>query len=259
MNLDLVRRLGAVIETLHAVVYFAPEPLAAYEALGLRGYWRGYFASRAGALGAVGPDEVTRLFGGFAPPFVARAVPQVWTIASPRSVVEARRQGAATALSRVLGGESAALLAPVVDRLDLTDRPMAGAERSAGRPDDPVAAMWHDCTVLREFRGDGHLQVLAAHRLVWPVPHLLAADRVDPRQQDYRGWSDEEWAAAATTAAGIDPRLPEVIERETDERAAAAYRGVAVDELLYHLEPLAVRVAESGTIPYPNAMGLLPL
>jgi len=46
----LVRRLGVLTETLHAVFYFAPEATAAYESVGLRGYWRGYFASRCAAL-----------------------------------------------------------------------------------------------------------------------------------------------------------------------------------------------------------------
>lgn len=46
-------------ETLHAVVSFAPEPQAAYASLGLRGYWRGYFASRSSALGpVVGTDGI---------------------------------------------------------------------------------------------------------------------------------------------------------------------------------------------------------
>lgn len=38
MQTDLVRRLGQLTETLHAVVYFAPEPSEGYASLGLRGY-----------------------------------------------------------------------------------------------------------------------------------------------------------------------------------------------------------------------------
>lgn len=79
----LVRRLGALVESIHAVVYFAPEPQAAYAELGLKGYWRGYIASRSAPLGTAGPALVTALFGGFAPAMVARALPEVWAIASP--------------------------------------------------------------------------------------------------------------------------------------------------------------------------------
>jgi hypothetical protein len=59
-----VRSLGVLTETLHAVVYFAPEARDAYAGLGLKGYWRGYFASRAAALGPVGGETVAALFAG---------------------------------------------------------------------------------------------------------------------------------------------------------------------------------------------------
>lgn len=251
-----VRRIGAVTETLHAVVYFAPEPLEAYQALGLKGYWRGYFASRAGALGPVGPDEVTALFGGFAPFFVARAVPEVWTIASPEAAVAARLGGATSALHRLLGDAAVPDLAGVVAGLDLTDRPMAAAQRAQPRPADPMAALWHDCTVLREHRGDAHLAVLRDRGLQWPVPHLLAADRVDPEQQAYRGWSDQEWREAEQQVRHLAPDVAEAIEEQTDDLVATAFEGVGLDGLLHHLEPLARQVAGSGVVPYPNAMGL---
>lgn len=89
----LVRRLGVLVESVHAVVYFAPEPQAAYAELGLKGYWRGYFASRAAPLGEAGPQLVTALFAGFAPAMVARALPKVWTIAAPERVQAARLAG----------------------------------------------------------------------------------------------------------------------------------------------------------------------
>jgi hypothetical protein len=257
--MSLVRRIGAVTETLHAVVYFAPEPLAAYQELGLRGYWRGYFASRAGALGPVGAERVTQLFGGFAPAFVARAVPEVWSITTSQDAVAARLAGAAAALRRFLGEVEVGGLAEVVAGLDLTDRPMAAAQRDQPRPVDPVAALWHDCTVLREHRGDAHLAVLRSHGLRWPVPHLLAADRVDPQQQAYRGWNDEEWSEARREAAALPAGLAEQVEADTDVRVAGAHAEVDLEDLLRQLEPLARRVAAAGGIPYPNAMGLAPL
>jgi hypothetical protein len=88
-----VRLLGVLVESIHAVVYFAPEPQAAYSELGLKGYWRGYFASRAAPLGAAGPQLVTALFGGFAPAMVGRAVPGVWEVTSPQQVQAARLAG----------------------------------------------------------------------------------------------------------------------------------------------------------------------
>ena len=65
------RRLWQLIEPYHAVTYFNSESDQAYEEIGLRGFWRGYFAGRAAPLGEVGPAPVTACFFGFEPSFVA--------------------------------------------------------------------------------------------------------------------------------------------------------------------------------------------
>ena len=58
--------------------------------IGLHGFWNGYFAARAAPLGAVGPEVVTATFYNFAPGFVARRVPGIWTATTPEA---ARRRG----------------------------------------------------------------------------------------------------------------------------------------------------------------------
>ena len=50
-----VRDFWRLLEPIHAVVYFSPEPLAALREAGYRGFWMGYFANRAAPLGPVGP------------------------------------------------------------------------------------------------------------------------------------------------------------------------------------------------------------
>lgn len=258
------RRLGALVETIHAVVYFAHEPQVAYAELGLRGYWRRYFASRAAPLGTVGPELVTALFGGFAPAMVARALPEVWTVAAPERVQAARLEGATAALRRLLDADqmpaaaaAAEFTGRCVQTLPLPGRPMAAAQSGLTRPAEPLAALWHDCTVLREHRGDGHLAAVAVAGLTWPDPHLLQAANVDPRQQEYRGWDDDAWTRAVERACGRDLRQ---VEAMTDDLAAPAYDVLATSErqhLSGLLEPLAQ--AASAEVPYPNAMGLSPL
>ncbi len=259
-DLELVRRLGVLVESVHAVVYFAPEPAAAYDELGLRGFWRGYFASRAAPLGPAGPQLVTALFGGFAPGMVARAVPQVWSVATPQQVQTARLAGAVAALRRLLGAHSlptvaaAKLTGRCVRALPLSGRPMAAAQVGLPRPDEPLAALWHDCTVLREHRGDGHLAAVAVAGLVWPEPHLLQGSRVDAQQQQHRGWDNQSWRKAAERVRGRDLRDVEVL---TDRLAAPAYESLTPAEcveLTQLLEPLAL--AASTQLPYPNAMGV---
>jgi hypothetical protein len=273
MTTDHVRRIGRLVEVLHAVVYFAPEVAAAYRDAGLTGFWRGYFGGRAAPLGRASAELVTAVFGGFAPEMVARAVPDVWSRLPPEDVLRARSDGVTAALRRLLGDADptagATRLATVVDALDIADRPMAAAQVALGRPDDPLLALWHHGTVLREHRGDGHLAVVTAAGLRWPEPHLLLGSlgRLDPRQQEYRGWSDDAWSTAAARLherGWLDDGRPtevgraayEDLERRTDDVAASAFEGVDVEALTEVLAPLAARVVDTGGVPFPNAMGL---
>ena len=97
------RLLWSLAEPFHALTYFADEAAAAFTTAGLRGFWAGYFASRAAPLGAVGAEVVTATFVNFAPDFVARRVPAVWESASPAAALEARLAGVDAAVRRVLG------------------------------------------------------------------------------------------------------------------------------------------------------------
>lgn len=269
-----VRRAGQLIECIHSVVYFVPEPQQAYASLGLRGYWRGYFAGRTAALalpsGTVDAETVTRLFAGFAPRFVARAVPDVWSITTPADVLAARSSGAVAALRRLVPVDAydrvepaAELLAEVIAAADLTRYALASAHAAVPAPADPLGALWHHATVLREFRGDAHLASVREHGLSWPQPNLLllGIGRLDPQQRDYRGWTEDEWEAAR---AELDGRglygtesareLAEAIDTRTDELVASAWAAVhpaRVDELL---TPIAR--AAAAVLPFPNAIGL---
>ena len=84
------RRLWALGEPFHALSYFADESRAAGEAVGLTGFWNGYFAFRAAPLGVVGAPVVTATFYNFAPAFVARRVPAVWDAVTPSDALAAR-------------------------------------------------------------------------------------------------------------------------------------------------------------------------
>lgn len=259
--------VGRMVEAIHTPVYFTPEPQEAYAALGLRGYWRGYFASRSAALGEVDAATVGRLFGGFAPRMVERAIPEIWTHTGPQAVLTARSEGALAALGRLCAGlpeprQAADALARVVDNADYDRRPLAAAHAALPRPDDALAALWHACTVLRELRGDDHLAVLAENDLPWPQPHLLLAStrRLDPQQREHRGFTEQEWDAAAAELAdrgltgAVAAELVEVIEQATDERTAPVFAGVDLPALASQLRPYAA--ATVVALPFPNAVGL---
>jgi hypothetical protein len=206
------RRLWSLFEPLHAVTYFTPQAASAFEAAGLTGFWRRYFAGRAAPLGAVGPGPVTAAFFGFAPAMVDRAFPGVWARITPPAALEARADGARAALTAVFAGLPPAAVADAADaleaaarRVDLPGRVLAAAYTDLVWPADPVGRLWHAATLLREHRGDGHVAALltagvdGSESLVWRVG--VDGGRLREVTQPARGWTDEEWEAAIARLA----------------------------------------------------------
>ena len=72
------------LEPYHGLVYFAPEPAAAYAALGIVDRQMGYFASRAAALGPVAAEVVIATFYNFSPDLVRRRHPGGLGAGQPR-------------------------------------------------------------------------------------------------------------------------------------------------------------------------------
>lgn len=263
------------LEAVHAVVYFEPGARDTWRELGLRGFWMGYFASRAAALGPAGPQLVTALFHGFAPRMVERALPAAWAVAAPEVVLDTRCRIAHRALRPHVdeAAGAAADMEALVDRLDLAGRPLAAAHAALPRPDDAVTRLWHAASVLREYRGDGHVAALVAADVsgaeanVWHGAGGMLADH----QRESRGYTEAEWdaaraslqrrgwldAAGALTPAGRAVRAD--VEHRTDTAAAHALAPLADDplrDLLVRLLPVALSVVRGGGVPYPNAMGV---
>jgi hypothetical protein len=279
------RRLWRAVEPIHAVTYFAPESQAACEAMGTKGYWMSYFALRAAPLGAAPPELVTALFYNFHPGLVAKAVPAVWELASPERYLAVRLDAVDAALQRLLGAEliasagvaeaagiarEAAAVAPTAGRA------LAAANAALDWPDAPHLVLWQAQTVLREHRGDGHVAALltagldpAEALVLFVADHAMDAAWLRKR----RGWSEEEWAAAAgrlterglldadgPTAAGRALRAE--VEAHTDTLADvpwAAIGSVGADRLVELAAPLVTAIlAGDGFLP-DNPMGLRPL
>jgi hypothetical protein len=269
------RTMWGLFEPLHAVAYFTPEPRAAFEQVGLRGYWRGYFAGRAAPLGPVGPSPVVAAFFGFAPSMVARAVPDVWSRATPEVALEARAAGARATLTRLLGtvdlANAAGLIRRAAEAADLLGRPLAAANAELPWSDDPLDVLWQAATLLREHRGDGHIAALlvaglnGCESVVW----RSAVDNDRGLLQPGRGWSDEEWNMAGKRLiargwldgggypTGLSIIARDQIEATTDTLAAAPWRALGPGDtarLAALLRPLAV--AASADLPFPNPGGV---
>lgn len=228
----MARRMWTLFEPVHAVTYFAPEPRAAYEAAGVRGFWRGYFAGRAAPLalggtgggagaggssgmgGAVGAAMVTAAFYNFAAGFVGRAVPGVWELISPEDALRIRRDGAVAALRGLLAGRDAdvkaavGLLERAVEGLDYAGRVLAAANAAlagggGGEAGDDLGRLWQAATTLREHRGDGHFAAVLAAGLDGCEVLVLRCgqDMTRETMQPIRGWNDEQWDAARARLA----------------------------------------------------------
>jgi hypothetical protein len=232
-------------EPLHSIAYFAPQSRQAFEEGGLRGFWRGYFAGRAAPLGQAGPALVTALFYGFAPGMVARALPSVWSLAAPSTVVEIRHRGAVRALAALgaealggaeLGGaelaEVAGLAHRAVEAAECGGRALGAANASLPWPEEPLGVLWQASTTLRELRGDGHVAALLSAGLSGLDALVLRAGSDLDREvlQPARGWSDAEWDAAA---AGLCRRgLVDSAGRITEDGAALLREVEAVTDRL---------------------------
>lgn len=284
MDAPTARRLWLVGEPIHALTYFSTDATAAWEAAGVRGFWRGYFATRAAPLGPVGAGPVVATFYNFAPAMVERALPAVWSMITPTAALEARLAGMDVALRATVGPlvddprlpGVVATLRTAVDRCRAAGRALFAANAALPWPDPPHLALWHALTCLREHRGDGHNAALLARGIDGCQAHVLAgAAGGTPREvlQPARGWSDDDWDDAVTSlvARGIldgagalteaGRRLHAEVEATTDELAAVPWAAVpdaALAEVLSVLDPWAEAVHRSGQIRQPNPMGLPP-
>jgi hypothetical protein len=193
------------LEPVHGMIYFVPEAHEAYTAVGLEGRRMGYFASRSAPMGPVPAKVVIATFYNFNPDVVRPAIPEAWTRASPARILDARLEAADRALHRLLGEavkspemtEAADLARRATDVCRPEGRPLYAGHAALPWPSEPHLILWHAQTLLREFRGDGHVAALLTAGLT-PIEALVvhqAAGEVAPGVlQASRAWSDEEWA-----------------------------------------------------------------
>src|ERR1041385_2781020 len=102
MDPIVARHLWWRLEPIHAGAYFAPESKAAFEQAGFKGYWMGYFASRAAPFGEASAELVMATFYNFNETMVRRAIPDAWKLSSPARALEVRLELADLTLRRAL-------------------------------------------------------------------------------------------------------------------------------------------------------------
>ncbi|MGI5335995.1 SCO6745 family protein [Streptomyces sp. CA-181903] len=273
-DLRAVREVSLTINATHLFVYFIPEAPEEAAKLGVTEPGPAYFAFRSAPMGAV-PWQVTlAAFYNFSPRSV-RAMTGVWDTATPEQWQAARFAAVGRALRRVDVGltaeriaEARSLIDPVVASADYAGKTMAAANASVPLPADPLVALWQQITVLREWRGDAHITVLAANGL-GPCDCTLLQTATghfpEAIARATRLWDDEEVAAATArlvargwldadgtaTDAGVAAR--ERIETETDEHCSALWTPIGdagVRRLTSLIMPVHDAFTATGTYPF---------
>ena len=277
MDPMIARRTWRTAEPIHGMIYFSPEAAAAYESLGLTGRM-GYFASRAAPMGAVPAEVVIATFYNFRPQLVRDAIPEAWTRSTPTAILEARVDSADHALRRsvpdAIGSADLSEAATLARRAaevacdHLDGRPLFAGHASLPWPDESHLVLWHAQSLLREFRGDGHIAALLAAGLSGleaAITHVATGEVPGAVMLATREWPADEWAAGieglqdrgilepgadlALTERGRDQR--QWIEDVTDATSVVAYETLGEDgcaQLRTLARPLSKAIVDGGLL-----------
>jgi hypothetical protein len=274
MNTAAARRAWRRLEPLHGMIYFVPEAAERYAKLGLTGM-SGYFASRSAALGRASADLVIATFYNFCPDLVRRSLPAAWDVVTPEQMLQARLEAAAEALRRAgiqdlpCFEETLTLARRAADSAcdHPQGRPLFAAHAALPWPDEPLQQLWHAQTLLREFRGDGHVATLLAEGvggLDALVLHAASGEAPTPFLKISRAWPEEAWTAAedrlrtrgllngdSLTLSPEGEALRRHIEDRTDTLSLPAYGALGDhdgERLAELARPFGRRVVEAGLL-----------
>lgn len=275
-------QLSRSLDRLHSTIYFAAETGEKFSELGLGHQRMQYFASRAAPMGAVNAKVVAATFYNFNPELVAKSIPVAWEIASPAEVTRARYEIVDAVIPRILGervrsaefAHSTAIVRRTAEAIPNADgRALYAGHAELEWPETTYGQLWHAITLLREYRGDGHIAALVGHGLSGIealITHVATGTGFDPEfGRKLRGWSQEQWdetvdalrarnvldGAGLLTTAGNNLRTK--VEDLTDELAHPPWLTVPDDEVAEVValgETIRDAVRDAGAFP-TNAFG----
>jgi hypothetical protein len=247
------RRIHRTAEPIHGMIYFTPHGPDAYAQVGITNQRMSYFASRSAAMGPVPAETVVASFFNFSPAIVHHVIPAAWDIATPTKVLAARLEAVDRSLRQAWGDEFGG--SHVTEAADLArraaerassqpqGRPLFAAHASLPWPDAPHLVLWHAQTLLREYRGDGHVALLLTEGLDGLgalITHAATGSIPAQALRTTRAWSEAEWADGVARvreqgwlADGPELILSEAgqrrrqsIENRTDELAVRPYEAI---------------------------------
>ncbi len=277
------RRTFRTAEPIHGMIYFTPYSAIAYEAIGITDQRMGYFASRSAAMGPVPAGITVATFFNFNPAAIRRVIPAAWGIAAPGAILDARLQAADRSLRQAWGDqadgqrvrEAADLARAAAERAAERPhgRPLFAAHASLPWPSEPHLVLWHAQSLLREYRGDGHVSLLLTEGLTGLealIVHAATGEIPGRILQVSREWSDQEWAAGVAAVRdrgwledGEHLRLNpagrahrQSVEDRTDQLAVHPYEAVGEDgcALLQELFRPLVKAIVEADLGFPELL-----
>lgn len=202
-------------------------------------------------MGPVPAETVIATFFNFSPAIIHHVIPAAWDIATPARVLAARLEAVDRSLRQAWGdeivspqvGEAADLARRAAERASSRPqgRPLFAGHASLPWPDEPHLVLWHAQTLLREYRGDGHVALLFTEGLDGPgalTTHAATGSIPAEALRTTRTWSEQEWAAGVErvreqgwladgpelTLSEVGQRRRQSIENRTDQLAVPPTR-----------------------------------
>jgi hypothetical protein len=253
---ETARRTFRRAEPIHGMIYFTPHGPDAYAEVGITHQRMAYFASRSAAMGPVPADVVVATFFNFNPALIRHVIPAAWDIASPAQILAARLEAVDRSLRQAWGDEVAS--PQVREAADLAcraaeracdqpqGRPLFAGHATLPWPSAPHLVLWHAQTLLREYRGDGHVALLMTDGLDGLgalITHAATGSIAAEALRTSRAWSEEEWAAGVNhvreqgwladgpelALSTTGQRRRQSIEDRTDQLACYPYEAIGED------------------------------
>jgi hypothetical protein len=262
---EVSRRLRARADVILGVVWYTPEAREGYPGLTCSPATAN-LAARAACLGRVRGAVVAAIFATIEPRVVARAIDEAWALADPEYFCTVRLDTSVRALESVIGREPAGLdrafelLRRALDAASREGHPMFTALTDLPWPGTPLGDLWRACDMVREHRGDSHVNAWVSMGLhpveINVLSELWRGVPLGSVTIMQMGWSRDDLGGAVDALArrGLvsdrqlteeGQRVREAIEYATDsqERSMVEALGEDADELLELLNPWARKIA----------------
>ncbi|MGA1070583.1 MAG: SCO6745 family protein, partial [Ilumatobacteraceae bacterium] len=169
---ELSARASLASHRLIGWIYWDPDAIARYTALGVPNGLGYYVASRAAPLASSGNDVVVAAFYSIRKEFIDLCLDVARKHTTFEDAYRVRNEAVARGLREYAPeivaplGEMATNLWDAADSLPLACRPLYAAHRSWPRcQDDAALSAWLAVNCIREWRGDTHFELLASHKI----------------------------------------------------------------------------------------------